>query len=565
MMKVPKNAKIFKLSVDVPSASQAETKENLVILKQLSKESSEIAEDISDLIAKLRQTAVPGRQPKAKLYDDLNLNLNSIGTIMGTSSDIIVHEFNFGHTGQYKGALIFIEGLADKTRINDSILKSLMYDSRLVDTAGTSRADTIDTVKTAMLSAGNVRKETTVTELVDSCLSGDTILLINGFNEALVIDTKARQGRSVDEPDTESVVRGPREGFVETLNVNRVLLRRKIKSPNLTTVMMRIGEHTKTEVCIAYLKGLANPRLIREVKYRLKRISTDAVLESGYIEQFIEDTPFTIFATISNSEKPDVVAAKILEGRAAILVDGTPFVLTVPSVFVESFQASEDYYSRPYLVSIVRMIRFIAFFISILAPAVYVALSTFHQEFIPTQLLFTMAAAHEGIPFPAFIEAAIMGTVFEILREAGVRLPRPVGQAISIVGALVIGESAVSAGLIGAPMVIVVALTAVASFVVPPLADAGVILRVILLVLAGTMGGVGIMIGLLGILIHLASLRSFGTPFLSPLAPLSPSGLKDVFIRAPLWAMFTRPKTITWSTSRRQGSGLKPRLPANRK
>ena len=234
---------------------------------------------------------------------------------------------------------------------------------------------------------------------------------------------------------------------------------------------MKIGRRTKTDVCILYLKDVANPRLIEEIRRRLNRIDIDSIMESGYIEQFIEDAPYSIFYTIANSEKPDVVAAKLLEGRAAILVDGTPFVLTVPMVLIESFQSAEDCYSRPYFASLIRMMRFLAFGIGTLAPAVYVALTTFHQELIPTPLLFTLASSREGIPFPAVLEALVMLVAFEILREAGVRLPRPVGSAISIVGALVIGEAAVSAGLIGAPMVIVVSLTAVSSFVVPAQTD----------------------------------------------------------------------------------------------
>ena len=228
---------------------------------------------------------------------------------------------------------------------------------------------------------------------------------------------------------------------------------------------MTIGRKTKTAVCLVYLKGVANPQVVEEAKRRLERIDTDGILESGYIEQFIEDAPLSIFSTIGNSEKPDTVAAKILEGRIAVLVDGTPFVLTFPMLFIEGFQSSEDYYSRPYYASLVRVIRFIAFMVSVLGPGIYVAVTTFHQELIPTPLLFTIAAAVEGTPFPTMIEVLVMGVIFEILREAGIRLPRPVGQAISIVGALVVGESAVSAGLIGEPVVIVIALTAVSSFV----------------------------------------------------------------------------------------------------
>lgn len=509
----------------------------------------------------LNQEDYSQKLSQANLYHDLKKNLNVLRGILGTSSDVIIREFAFGNKGQIHSALIFINGLTDNATINESIIKPLMYDSRLICAGETSENDNIDKIKATMLSVGNVEQVASINEVVDGCLSGDTIMLINGSKEALVISTRGWETRGVEEPKTESVVRGPREGFAESLGTNTALLRRKIKNPDFTLENMKIGKRTKTNVCIAYLKGVVNPRLIGEIRRRLIRINTDAILESGYIEQFIEDAPFSIFPTVGNSEKPDTVAAKILEGRAAILVDGTPFVLTVPLVFIESFQSAEDYYSRPYFASLIRLIRFLAYTISVMAPATYVSLTTFHQELLPTPLFFTMAAAREGIPFPEAMEAFVMGIVFEILREAGVRLPRPVGQAISIVGALVIGESAVAAGLIGAPMVIVVALTAVSSFVVPGQTDTGAILRLILLILAGTLGGFGIAIGLLGILVHLASLRSFGTPYLSPLAPLSARDLKDVFVRVPIWAMFTRPRAIGWHDPQRQEFRLKPSPP----
>ncbi len=501
---------------------------------------------------------------QSDISQDIEKNLNVLKDILGMSCDIVIREFAFGRKEQNKVALIFIEGLADKTVINENIIKPLMYDSRLMWKDMPPEADNIDTVKTTMLSVTEVEQIVSINEAADACLSGDTVFLMDGSKEALVISSKGWKARSVEEPKTESVVRGPREGFSETLRTNMALLRRKIKNVDFTLEAMKIGRLTKTDICIAYLKNVANPKLIEEIKRRLKRINTDAILESGYIEQFIEDAPFSIFPTVANSEKPDAVAAKLLEGRAAILVDGTPFVLTVPMVFIESFQSSEDYYSRPYLASLLRLLRFAAFLISILAPAVYVALTTFHQELIPTSLLFTMAAAHEGVPFPAVVEAGIMMITFEILREAGVRLPRPIGQAISIVGALVIGESAVSAGLIGAPMVIVVSITAVSSFVVSAQTDAGTILRFILLILSGAMGGFGITIGLLGLCVHLASLRSFGTPYLSPIAPLSVRDLKDAFIRAPIWSMSTRPRTIGWHDRQRQEFKLKPEPPGEK-
>ena len=500
--------------------------------------------------------------PKSEFSQDLKENLDTLKGIINSSSDIIIRRFSFGYNNQIQAAMIFIDGLVDKALVNENILKPLMYDVRPGCTKEYSEFDNIHYIKSALLFVGDIRETGSITEAVDSFFSGDTVLLVDGSKEALVIGLRGWNSRGVEEPKTESVVRGPHEGFTETLRFNTAMLRRKIKSPDLMLESMKIGVRTKTDVCIAYIDGLAEPKLIDQIRHRLKRINTDAILESGYIEQYIEDAPFSIFSTVANSEKPDRVAAKLLEGRAAIFVDGTPFVLTVPMLFIESFQSSEDYYSRPYFASIIRGLRFLSFMFSILAPALYVALVNFHQELIPTPLLLTMAAAHEGIPFPSVLEAGLMLIAFEILREAGVSLPRPVGQAVSIVGALVIGESAVSAGLIGAPMVIVVAVTAVSSFVVPAQTDSEAIMRFMLLILSGLMGGFGIAMGLFALFIHLASLRSFGTPYLSPLAPFNTSDMKDTFIRAPLWTMHKRPKDISQLDTTRQGSNLKPEYPS---
>lgn len=491
------------------------------------------------------------------LSPDLEKSLAALRKILGNSMDVVIREFIIGAKTPKNAALIFYDGLINNKTLHESIMQPLMSDARISKIEISSLED----IQKSIISVGELSLVHSLDEIVSKCLFGDTILLVQGFSSALAINIPGWESRGIQEPPTEAVVRGPREGFTETLRTNMAMIRRKISHPDLTFDIMIIGKRTHTQVSIAYLKGLTNGRLVEEIKRRLKQIDTDAILESGYIEEFIEDAPLSPFATVANSEKPDIVAAKILEGRAAILVDGTPIVLTVPMLFVESFQSPEDYYSRPYYASLVRSLRFIAFTISILGPGTYVALTTYHQELIPSPLLLTMASAREGTPFPALLEALGMGIVFEILREAGVRLPRPVGQAISIVGALVIGDAAVSAGLIGAPMVIVVALTAIASFVVPAQADVGSILRILLTLLAGVVGAFGIVIGLLAILIHLASLRSFGAAYLSPLAPLKTSDLKDVFVRAPLWAMFTRPRSIGQLDPERQKFRLQPEPP----
>lgn len=496
----------------------------------------------------------------AVFSNDLNENLKLLENIVGTSSDIIVREFTFGQQDDVNAALLFLDGMADKKIINDSIIKPLMYDIHLIQDKKLG-INNIEDIEHILLSVGDVQHDTSVNTVVSRFLYGDTVMLVDGYTEALIIDTKGWQSRGISEPPTERVVRGPREGFTETIRFNTAMLRRKIQSPDLTIEQMVIGDKTGTYVALAYIEGIVNPKVVAEVKNRLSRIKTDAILESGYIEQFIEDTPFCLFSTVGNSEKPDTVAARILEGRVAILVDGTPIVLTVPMLFIEGFQAGEDYYSRPFTSSFIRSIRFLAFFITLLAPSTYVALTTFHQELIPTPLLITMAAASEGTPFPAVLESLAMGVVFEILREGGIRLPGPVGQALSIVGALIIGDAAVSAGIIGAPMVIVVAITGISSFLVVTHYDAVTPLRLMLVILAGVLGAFGIIIGLLIILIHMCSVRSFGTPYLSPFSPFTFRDIKDTFIRVPLWMMFTRPRTISNINQQRQEPGLTPGPP----
>lgn len=480
-------------------------------------------------------------KPK-KLSKKLSDNLSVIREIMKGSSDVIIREFYLNIGRIVEGALILVDGLVNDKIINDNIIYPLMHNvhSSMKEDCGDDGI--ITHVEKSLLSVSQIKEATEIDELLSSFLNGDVVLLVDGAAKALIISSKGWEQRSVEEPPSEAVIKGPRECFIENLRTNTSLIRRKIKNPELTFEALTLGRKTGTNVCIAYIKGVAKQELIDEIKKRLTAINTDAILESGYIEQYIEDSPESVFSTVGYTEKPDVAAAKLLEGRAAIIVDGTPFVLTVPLLFIESFQSAEDYYFKPYFANMLRMTRVISYAITVLAPAVYVAITTFHQELLPTSLLLTMAAAREGIPFPAFIECFIMLVTFEMLREAGVRLPRPVGQALSIVGALVVGESAVSAGIIGAPMVIVVAITALSGFVAPNEADSAAVLRFVLLILGATLGGFGIAIGLLGTLVHLSSLKSFGYPFFYPVAPFDTGDSKDAVLRAPLWLMIKRPK-----------------------
>lgn len=499
-----------------------------------------------------RQKGEKGQeQPKEarSLGRRLEDNLNAVRAEMGGSNDLVVREFLLAAQPPIKAALVFVDGLVSSKTVNDDVMKPLLYDAGREEP---QRVTSLEQVKNTMLAVGDVKECATLDEAVGGFLAGDTVLLAEGMDKGLIISTKGFEKRGVDEPASEAVVRGPRESFVENIRTNTSLLRRKIRNPELTFEAMVLGKRTRTTVLLAYVRGLARPALLDNLRARLRAIDTDAILESGYVEQYIEDSAGSIFATLGYTEKPDVAAAKLLEGRVAVLVDGTPFVLTAPVLFIEHFQSAEDYYFRPYFATLLRVVRALGFAITILAPAFYVAVTTFHQELIPTLLLFTMAKAREGVPFPSFVECLIMILTFEILREAGIRLPRPVGQALSIVGALVIGESAVSAGLIGAPMVIVVAITAVSGFTVPNLADSGAVLRLILLVLGAAFGGYGITLGLLGTLVHMLGLESFDFPYLSPLAPFDLEDNKDTLVRAPLWLMVSRPKNMAGDRQRRR-------------
>src|SRR5699024_6409400 len=335
---------------------------------------------------------------------------------------------------------------------------------------------------------------------------------------------------------------------------------RRIRIPKLKMKSMQAGEYTKTRINVAYVEGSVDETVLEEAINRIRRIDVDGVVDSGVLEEFIEDNPNSPFPQVIATERPDNVTASLLEGRVAVLVDGSPFVLVVPVTFYSLMQASEDYYGRYLIATSIRWLRYLFLLISLFLPSLYVALLTFHQEMVPTTLLFSIAASRAQVPFPALVEALMMEITFEALREAGLRLPKQVGSAVSIVGALVIGEAAVSAGIVSAPMVIVVALTGVASFTIPRYSASIAIrmLRFPIILLAGTLGLLGIIMGIIVIIIHMVSLRSFGQPYLSPMAPMQWQDMKDVLMRAPWWKFNTRPHFSGKFNKYRQSDNQKP-------
>lgn len=469
-------------------------------------------------------------------------NDDQLYKLLGKSSDLVRKRLQLGERTEL--AVFYIDGLIDTQLLHNSILYSLQ-EGRVSGLLEELVPDgKIEMLRKRVLMAGDLTVIHDYKHFVHDLLSGNVMLMVEGSASALRIGLPGWEDRNVSEPISQSVVRGPMEGFTENLRTNTALIRRKIKDSQLWLETIQIGRVTQTSVSIMYLSHIANEELVQEVKRRLNSIDTDSILESGYIEEFIQDTAATPFPTIYNSDRPDTIAAGILEGKVAILVDGTPFVLLAPTIFVSFFQSAEDYYQRADISTLLRCVRFLAFFVTLFAPALYVAITTYHQEMIPTNLVISLAAQRETVPFPAFIEALLMEFTYEILREAGVRIPKNVGQAVSIVGTLVIGQAAVAAGFISSAMVIIVSITAISSFVIPEagMAIAARIIRFALIGLAGFMGLYGILCGVFLLVLHLVSLRSFGVPYMSPIGPFRAADLKDSIFRLPWPLLKTRPK-----------------------
>lgn len=491
---------------------------------------------------KLKLTGQPEeeRPLKAKLSD----NQRILREIFNNCADIVFESFTVNWPKPVEGMLIYAESLTDSERISQQILRPLLWELPKWEGEMPAGKDSlVGFLKRSLINARKTQNATGFVELTDYVLHGNVAILLDGEAKALVVPLQGGENRAVAEPDTEPVVIGPKDGFIEALNTNLSLIRRRIRSSRLKVEMLEIGLLTKTAVAVCYVEGIASPKIVAEARDRLRRINIDSTLSSNYLAELIADEPVTLFPLLQKTERPDRTAAALLEGRVAVLSDNAPTVLLLPCTFISLLQASEDYSLGAVFASLIRLLRFLALNIALLLPALSVAVFSFNPEILPTNLMHTVMRDRQNLPFPAAVEFMFMEFLFEILREAGVRLPKTIGQAISTVGGLVIGQSAVSAGLIGPAPVIVVSMTAIASFTMPDYeaATALRVLRFLLLILAGVFGLMGVMFGLMGILIHLMGLRSFGVPYLSPLAPLSLSDLKDTLIRIPWWGMLTRP------------------------
>lgn len=441
---------------------------------------------------------------------------------LGEPPDLIIRHLKLGGR---RHILVYLEGLADVKFLSETLLETLIEDR-----AGRRAGGPPDT-----LPHPAVELRTGSADIITDLLAGKSILFRDRAPNALSLDTINPKGRNIEPPTTETVVRGPREAFVENIVDNVALVRQRLKIPRLRIRELTLGRFVKTTVNVLYIEGRVPPVILEQVFKRLNETPVQRVLGHGTISRLLNASRYPLFPTTMITERPDRVVAGLFEGRIAVLIDRTPFSVIVPSVFIEHLQSPEDYYENYVLQSAVRIIRYIMLHLAILAPALYVAITTYHQEMIPTSLLFSLVDQREVVPFPAVIEAILMGFVFEGLREAGVRLPRPVGQAVSIVGGIVLGEAAISAGLVSPAMIIVVGLTGIASFTTPSVSldTPQLILRVVFLLGGAVLGLYGVIVIYLFALGHLLSLRSLGVPYFFPLAPAYAPGIADSVVVTP--------------------------------
>ncbi|GED14065.1 spore germination protein [Aneurinibacillus migulanus] len=450
-------------------------------------------------------TSVNGERLKA-IFKDVDVFVSHPLTFLNAKAD------SDGRVPE--GGVFFLDDMVNEDILDQHVIRPLL-EMGPESFFGQHVEDQVITAK-KMVRVDNLK---TAVEMITT---GSTLVHVDDMDHIIAVITCGFPSRSVAEPEAEPLVRGPREGFTEKLQDNTALIRKRLRTPELKSEMIKIGQRSHTMVCFMYMRELVEEDVLNTVRQRLQKVDIDILLESAQLEELIEDSVYSPFPQMISTERPDKVVSALTEGRVAIIIDGTPFVLVVPSVFYDFMQASEDFYQRFYFSTAIRLLRTITFLIALLGPSFYIAITTFHQELIPTPLLLTVISARAGVPFPALVEALIMEVSFEVLREAGVRLPRPVGSAVSIVGALVVGQAAVEAGIISQAMVIVVAFTGIASFTIPAfnMSMSTRLLRFPMMLIAAGLGLFGIAIALVALGIHMCSLRTFGVPYMSPIAPM---------------------------------------------
>ncbi|WP_188206394.1 spore germination protein [Alkalibacillus aidingensis] len=497
-------------------------------------------------------TAPPSKtledKKKKETQKNIDPTVQEINQVLKNDLDFVQRDLKF--IGKHQAVIMYLSTLVNKDTINKDIIKPLMnFEPNKEDVI----KDSPNILLNQVIYNAEGQTVTQIDQIIDGILRGKAVLLIDGMKEALLFAVEEVDKRSVDQPDGEQVIRGPRDGFIEHLQTNISLLRSRLPTPDLRLENMEIGEMTKSKVVVGYIDGTTNQELVDEVKRRLQQIDTDKILDTGYIEQYIQDNPRSPFPQIVFTERPDRAVGNLVEGRVVIMMDGSPLALVCPATLNQFYHTPEDYNERALMSSFVRIIRFLALNFSLYFPSLYVAILAFHPELIPAQFAVAVTSGRSGVPFPVFLEVLLMEIAMEVLREATVRMPQQVGGAISIVGVLVIGQAAVEAGFVSPITVVIIALSTIGSFATPAYnaAVAFRLLRFPLIILAGSLGLLGLAVGAMFIINHMLSLRSFGVPYLSPVAPTDWQGFKDSIFRSPLKWLKKRPEELHTHNTKR--------------
>lgn len=468
----------------------------------------------------------------------------NVRSILGSNSDFTNRVLLIRDNSKLPVTLVYIEGLVDSKVINDSILKPLAQDEQF-DACRTA-ADAIALISMGIVYSSSMKLRTNLKDLVDDLLGGSIAIIFNDAKTAFTFEAKSDIKRSISEPAAETVIKGSKDSFVEELRTNTALCRKKIKSPYLCVEEITVGRQTKTTVAIVYLKNTARRKLVNEVKQRLEAIDIDAALTPGIIEELLVDDQYSAFPQVQYTERPDRFCVNIVEGRVGIMIESVPTTYIVPGTLLQFIQALDDYSFHFVVGSALRFLRFLAMFITLVFPGFYITITTFHPEMLPTELAFSIVASREGVPFPMFVEVIILLIAFEFLVEAGLRLPKAIGQTVSIVGALVVGQAAVEAKLVSPATVIVVAITAIAGFTMPnqDFSNALRIWRFIFVILSSLIGIFGLTFGMIFLLYHWCKMESYGVPYLDPFVANEDEQLQDTLFRLPFNTMKKRPGSL---------------------
>ncbi len=451
--------------------------------------------------------------------------------------------FDFSSEKGLAFTVIYADAVTDKQLLGEQVVRPLLHYT------GKPSAEEIKT----KLTFSEVRTAKELRKLAEEVLAGNPVLLFEGMDEGIVVGTKKVFTRAIAEPSTDVAVKGPREGFIEDVKTNTSLVRRRLKTGELRIENIEIGRRSKTVVALCYLEGTSVEKTVKDVKKKLGEIDIDIVPDSSYLTHFLASRPYSLVKQIGTTEKPDIFCAKIAEGRVGLIVDGSPIALTLPYLIVEDFQSSEDYFVPPYRATFTRILRLLSLLVAIYLPAFYVSAQLFKLQLFPVKLLLTIAGSIRDIPFSPSLEMLLVLFVLEVLNEASIRMPKYVGMALSVVGALVLGETAVSAGFVSTPAIIIVAFSGIGLYAVPNLIEQTSVLRLLMLLIAGSVGTYGIILATAFILLYLVTTENFGAPLLAPFAPMVGRDLRDSMVKYDLGSLKMRPKTLGSKNKRRLG------------